>query len=48
MNHKLLLLLFFGFLCGSCSTELHEDVALEYNNLPHNLDFNLHVKADFI
>jgi len=44
MNLKLLLILFFGFMWGSCTIELPADVALAYEKLPRNLDFNLHVK----
>ncbi|MEN0047470.1 MAG: DUF1553 domain-containing protein [Bacteroidota bacterium] len=41
---KIFLGLSFLILLASCSTSLPEEVALEYNQLPQNLDFNIHVK----
>lgn len=39
-----LLLAITGLLLHSCSPDLPEDVAIAYNDLPHQLDYNLHVK----
>lgn len=36
--------LFILFLFGNCSTNLPEEVALVYRQLPQKLDFNIHVK----
>ena len=45
MNRNPLLICFFGlFLFCRCSPELPEDIALIYQDLPENIDFNFHVK----
>ncbi|MEQ6121269.1 DUF1553 domain-containing protein [Reichenbachiella sp. MALMAid0571] len=44
MNFNALIAVFLIGTITSCSVELPEDVALEYDKLPQELDFNVHVK----
>lgn len=44
MMYRILLMVFFAGLLGSCSPDLPEDVSAVYKTLPEKIDFNQHVK----